>query len=509
MVDSLTQGVSETTPHTDALEPEDAANRRRTYKSLWILAGGLVAGILGDLFLRAAPLGLGLVVWVCAAMAIGGFVSRRIATPLRKQTALLALFAIGCAAGLAWRDSIVLRLLDFSLFIVCVAALAYGARLRDLRLSSVMDVPMSIAATAYHALTGSVALLGSDISWPSLGKARFSRESKAVLRGLLIALPLVLVFGKLFSDADLNFELSVKRLFDWDPTTILLHLAFIAAGTWIMTGYLRNVCIADGPLMNSGVGRPGSHALGSIEICIVLGCLNLLFLSFVIMQFPYLFGGAKHVADTAGLTAAQYARRGFFELVAVAALALPMLLLGHWMLGDANPRAERTFRALSVPLVGMLFIIMASALQRMHIYTLSFGLTELRLYVTGFMFCLAALFIWFGLSVLRGHREHFVAGAFVIGFLSLMALHVVNPDALIARTNLARTQTRVEMDPAYLSQLSADAIPVLVEAVSAKADSRIEQAIYDIRNRMPGPGKTDWRSWNWGRAHAAKPPNAK
>jgi hypothetical protein len=55
----------------------------------------------------------------------------------------------------------------------------------------------------------------------------------------------------------------------------------------------------------------------------VLGLLDLLFLTFVVIQVRYLFGGAGRVAATAGLTHTEYARRGFFELVTVTALALP------------------------------------------------------------------------------------------------------------------------------------------------------------------------------------------
>jgi Domain of unknown function (DUF4173) len=64
-------------------------------------------------------------------------------------------------------------------------------------------------------------------------------------------------------------------------------------------------------------------SLGIVEIGIVLGLLDLLFLTFVVIQVRYLFGGAGRVAATAGLTHTEYARRGFFELVTVTALALP------------------------------------------------------------------------------------------------------------------------------------------------------------------------------------------
>src|SRR5207247_1416024 len=118
---------------------------------------------------------------------------------------------------------------------------------------------------------------------------------------------------------------------------------------------------------------------------------NALFLAFVVVQAPYLFGGAALVVGRAGLTVAQYARRGFFELVTVAALVLPVLLLIHHLLRREQPVHERVFRLLAGTLVSLLYVVVASAVQRMLLYQHLFGLTELRLYTTAFMGWLAAV----------------------------------------------------------------------------------------------------------------------
>src|SRR5690606_6932676 len=56
---------------------------------------------------------------------------------------------------------------------------------------------------------------------------------------------------------------------------------------------------------------PNLFTLGAIEVSIVLGLINLLFLSFVIVQVPYLFGGFELVQNTPDFKLAEYARRGF------------------------------------------------------------------------------------------------------------------------------------------------------------------------------------------------------
>ena len=63
----------------------------------------------------------------------------------------------------------------------------------------------------------------------------------------------------------------------------------------------------------------GGRRFGLTEVAVALGVLDLLFLTFVAVQFRHLFG------DT-DLSHAEYAREGFFQLVAVASLSLPILL---------------------------------------------------------------------------------------------------------------------------------------------------------------------------------------
>src|SRR5206468_563436 len=98
---------------------------------------------------------------------------------------------------------------------------------------------------------------------------------------------------------------------------------------------------------------------GVTEVAVVLGLLNALFLAFVLVQVRYFFGGAALVQVTRGLTCADYARRGFFELVAVTALVLPVLLAAHWLLPKESTGPQRLFRVLAGSLVAMLFVIMA------------------------------------------------------------------------------------------------------------------------------------------------------
>jgi hypothetical protein len=188
----------------------------------------------------------------------------------------------------------------------------------------------------------------------------------------------------------------------------------------------------------------------------------------------------------------------------VIALALPLLLIAHWLLRAENRAHERLFKALAGIMVGLLFVVVASALQRMYLYQQEFGLTELRLYTTVFMGWISTVLIWFVLTVLRARRDHFAFGALVAGFAAIIAINAMNPDALIASTNIDRMEEGKRFDAYYLTTLSADAVPVLAESLPEIGDTRlwtgytVEQAIVD----RWGSKESDWLTWNLGRSKA-------
>jgi hypothetical protein len=138
----------------------------------------------------------------------------------------------------------------------------------------------------------------------------------------------------------------------------------------------------------------------------------------------------------------------------------------------------------------------------MRLYQDEYGLTELRLYTTAFMTWLAALLLWFALTVLRDQRARFAAGALVAASVVLLILHTLNPDALIVRVNTANaTAGRRPFDTYYANQLSADAVPTLVAALPTlpPADAcRIARFLL----RTWGADRDDWRNWSWSRARA-------
>ncbi len=253
---------------------------------------------------------------------------------------------------------------------------------------------------------------------------------------------------------------------------------------------------------------PPIFTLGTVEISIILGLTNLLFLSFVIVQVPYLFGGMNLVQATPDFKLADYARRGFGELVTVSALVLPILLASHWLIKRENPFTEKVFRIFAGVQIALLFVIMASAVQRLVLLTgnLGYGLTTIRLYPMIFMIWLAIVFVWFGLTVLRGSRRHFAWGALWSAFVILGVTHVLNPDAFIVKTNIALMHQGREFDAVYNAGLSQDSVPILLSAISElgrKDQCIVRLTLWGRLSSRNEQEEGDLRSWNLSRLKAA------
>lgn len=248
---------------------------------------------------------------------------------------------------------------------------------------------------------------------------------------------------------------------------------------------------------------PKAFTLGSIEVGIILGLMNLLFLSFVIVQVPYLFGGMELVQSTPDFKLAEYARRGFGELVAVSAFLLPTLLIGHWLIRKDDALAGKIFRILAGTQIILLFVIMASAVQRLVLLTgnLGYGMTTVRLYPMILMIWLAIVFVWFGATVLRGARAYFAWGALWAAFIVLGATHILNPDAFIVKTNLSLMREGRPFDASYNSRLSDDAMPVLLDNFDQLSPDDQRIAVHSIEMRYCATKEErDVRSWNLDRS---------
>jgi hypothetical protein len=468
-----------------------------TRRGVALLVAAIGLGVLGDVLFRGTPLGLDVLLWtlgfVVALAALLRFLHAPLGHGRRWMVGPLLLFS----ALFAWRDSPWLQALDlFGIAVaVCLGALREPAA--RVHTAALADYARAAGRAGAATLLGVLELVVDDMRWSEVQRTTRSRSAGPVAKGVALALPLLVLFGALFAAADAVFQNLLQGALP-DISNPARHLVIVLAFAWASAGLLRGLLAPEQqPLPFDGEREPVEWTLGRVEAAVVVGALDLLFLAFVLVQLRYLFGGRAHVMEQTGLTYAEYARRGFFELVIVAALVLPLVLVLDWSLRRERPRRLVLFRVLAGLLLVLLAVVMASALQRMRLYQREFGLTELRVYTTGFMLWLGLVASWLCATVLRGRRRGFAVGALVSGFAAILAVNALNPDALIARTNLDRPR----VDANYLAGLSDDAVPTLVERLPSLPTGLRAQIAGQLANRPARGG--GWRTWNLSRSRAA------
>ncbi len=329
-----------------------------------------------------------------------------------------------------------------------------------------------------------------------------------VLRGALLAVPVLFVFTALLASADAVFENAVARVLSLDLGLSFVdavgRLVFTAAGAFAALGLLAHALRRRRHGSEAGETEvtPAVPRLGFTESLTLLGLVNVLFLGFAAIQLAFLFGEARLPS---GLTYAEYARRGFFELLTVSMMTLGLsMALARWtrLQGQGQLTA---FQVACSAMVGLVLLILASAVKRMALYESVYGYTHLRVYTHVLMVALAGVLAWRAVT-LWWRPERFALGAFVgaLGFLA--ALNVLNPDAFIARGNIERAALGgYTLDAAYMVlSLSEDAAPELAAHLAQEPEGEFafnaRTMFCSFSESKPG----GWPAFHLARHRAAK-----
>jgi hypothetical protein len=301
------------------------------------------------------------------------------------------------------------------------------------------------------------------------------RSLLPVLRGIVIALPVVAIFASLLSSADPIFAERFEAFIDLfnieNLPEYIFRLVLILTVAYALAGAFLHAAEKSDEPVTAKTWIPSF--LGFTEASIVLGSVVILFIAFVAVQFEYFFGGQANISIE-GYTYSEYARKGFGELVAVAFFSLLLLLGLGAITNRETERQRRTFSTLGLILVGLVTVMLVAAFQRLGLYEAAYGFSRLRTYTHVFMIWLGILLLAVVvLEVLR--RERLIGMALVLAALGfVVSLNLLNVDAFIVRQNIQReirsatdeefAEGRADLDVQYFLDLSDDAIPPLVSA---------------------------------------------
>ncbi len=436
----------------------------------WLLAGGVgVAAVATVVYRSRRSAGA-----ATAENAVAQFTSGR----LWWTVLAAALLAVGTFRAAGW------------LFMLCVPAAAAAASLAAVGPRSVFGLRYDLFAVPIEAVR--------SLPWLYLGARRIQgkeRERGMRLAGSVGATALLLaVFVPLLGSADATFAHVVESL--------VPAIDSVAVSQWILMfviaalGTVGALYVIAGPPRRAAEDAPESgRRLRRSEWALPVAALTVLFAVFVAVQFVAMFGGDDYVQRTAGLTYAEYARSGFWQLSTVTILTLVVIaIVLRWAARDSD--GDRLWLRTLLSAVAVLsLIIVASALTRMWTYQQAYGFTVLRVLVLTCELWIGSVYLLVLVAVLRLRYRRLARAAVGTALVTLLALAVIDPERLIADKNIDRWQDGHDLDIGYLSGLSADIVPA-----TDRLPAELRAVIADpIRDRLPADG---WRSWNYSRATA-------
>lgn len=462
-----------------------------------MLAAALSVGLFADLLLDANHWGVSfplvVVALLGALLVLGGRESWQRARPNAWLGVPLLIFS-GFVAVRASPWLVALDVLSSAVLLLLLTHFWAAGRVQRLGLGG---YPLTVFFSAIQSLIYPPAVVRDAVD------LRAARQHVPRLmpfvRGLLFALPVLGVFAVLLQSADVAFASAMDRVLSVPLGELFESAIARTAGV----GFCA--CVAAGALGHAlrrraasewgdAEATPAKRRLGIIEALMLVLSVDALFLVFAGFQVAYLFiGGATSPAP--GYSYAEYARHGFFELVWVSALTLALIMaLARWTRRESRG-AELAFRVGATGTVVLSLVILASAMKRMAFYEAAFGYTHLRLYTHVFMYALGAVLSWRAVT-LWWRPERFAIGVFLTALGSVLAINLVNPDAFIVRRNLELHASTGELDMEYVSMLSADAVPALVEGSSTMDPTRMSALLSPFIQQARA--EQHWTEWNLG-----------
>jgi hypothetical protein len=432
----------------------------------WITAL-IVAWSFDLLFWKKAP-GVSFAVFVLLCLAGGLYLAWRERVRMAPVNLVLLGLILVFASLTFLRAEAMTLFLSTMASITLLAILSYSFMAGTWWRFSVSDYAAGLVRLVLNTLAGPIRL------WQS-GPARAAGVAEpgpraprgwAVVRGILLALPILAVFAALLASADPVFSKRLDEVLKFlrieNLPEYIFRLAYILAGAFLLVVFVHALFSSREHKL-IGLEKPWMpRFLGFTEAAIILASVDLLFAAFVAIQFRYLFGGQANIT-LEGFTYSDYARRGFGELVAVAVLS-QLLFLGLTSLTRRGERREqRLFSIFGAALVLLVVVILVSAYLRLQLYESAYGFSRLRTYTHVFI-------IWLGLWLtallaldLTQHLRSFALVTFAASLGFALSLAALNVDGFIVRQNVARALAGQELDTGYLASLSDDSVPALVD----------------------------------------------
>jgi hypothetical protein len=337
----------------------------------------------------------------------------------------------------------------------------------------------------------------------SRNKKEMSSTKKSIIRGLVISIPLLIVVLILLTSADMVFNHYISNLlsgFQFISIGKLMNQLLVILIVFIIIfSYIWSFKYS----YDESGNRFKNKTWDAVTVVTIIFMINIVYLLFSIVQFSYLYGGVNNALPS-GFTYSEYARKGFFELVAVTIINFTILLSSMNFIKNGSKTINIICNMFLTTLVVFTLNMLFSAHFKMSLYEQTYGFTYLRIFVHLFMIMLFMLLIVLLIGI--WNRRIPLNKVLAVIILSMyILLNYINVDKIIAQKNIEIYYKTQKIDVQYLRKLSYDAIP---EIIKLKDDSnimvamRVDNYLEDLKKELAK--EQSWYEFNYSKYKARK-----
>lgn len=475
-------------------------------KKYWILLFGLIIGASFDIFFYNKTLGISYLIFILLILALLLFSFRGALKKLNNLSWLFTIPVLLLSSTFFIYSNPILKVFNYLIIPVLVIMLTSlvantnKSDWSDIRFIGDIVKRIFVPLRFIHR-----PFLMLSRMTDNSGKDSKSRILPKLIIGILISVPILAVILWLLSSADMMFKnifinIPLLKIFKHFLVIILVSVYAICF-LWALLKAFDERCAASENNIKYNK-TSWKLFLDPVVLLTILFLINTVFAIFSFIQFRYLFGGSSFIGPSS-FTYAEYARRGFAELVVVTIINFGILIFGITFVKKESKKIFTVIRAFLTLLVIFTFILLVSAFYRMTVYEQAYGFTYLRIFVQAFM---AALFFLFIINIVYiwYRKLPIIKSYFIVSLAIYIILNFANVDVIIAKNNINRYFENGQIDMVYLKGLSYDAVPEMQKfytLMKSSPDLKEKQIAREISDYFK-ERKTDlenqksWQSYN-------------
>ncbi|OZU87419.1 hypothetical protein CIL03_16500 [Virgibacillus indicus] len=320
---------------------------------------------------------------------------------------------------------------------------------------------------------------------------------KRVLKGVVIGAPLLFIITGLLMSSDAVFQDVILRLPQFIINLNFLEsfwrVAVVIFLTLLFFGIFQVLHVKSEPEESFRPVKRTVVSWNSISAITILIMLNAVYVLFAAIQFQYFFDAGLQE----GYTFAEYARRGFFELIVVTLINWTILTACLKFVRESSKALHWILKIMYSLLVLVSGVMLASAFQRLSMYEAAYGYTLDRLLAHAFMIFLIVIFAYTFIRVWM-ERLSLLHFYMIAGLLFYTAINAVNMEQMVVDKNLERYEQSGKIDIYYISSLSYTGLNGLIELYEADPNyPELKRMLDNKQQRLENQTKKSWQAFNF------------